>query len=325
MGHVVAMPEGDAIYALTRYSQQLWERLKDQLPPAVEYRTPGTLWIAADDHEMSEARRMHGVHANAGFPSQILSEREIARLEPNLRPGLAGALHVPGDALISPTAATQFLVQQAQSRGAQVETGYTRAVHRFAPDGAHLHRNQIVQAKYYVNACGVHSAQLSPGIPVHPRKGHLILTHAYPQYARHQLVELGYLKSVSGDNADSVAFNLHPKPNGQMLIGSSRQFNNTDPEVEEAMLARMLARACEFMPTLHQLKPAKTWAGFRAATPDKLPLIGPSPTQPNVFLATGHEGLGITTSLATGQIIADLILQKTPAIDPAPFSPARFA
>jgi glycine/D-amino acid oxidase-like deaminating enzyme len=324
MGHVVAMPEGNAIYALTRYSQKLWAELKDQLPAQVEYRTPGTLWIAADDHEMSEDHRMHDVHARAAFSSHILTGEELAKLELNLRPGFAGALHVPGDALISPTAATQFLIDQAKSRGAIILTNPVNVAH-LARNGVHLNTGEIWPAKFCVNACGASAASLTPNLPVRPRKGHLVQTHPYPNFARHQIVELGYLKSVAGNNADSVAFNLHPQANGQMLIGSSRQFDNANPDVEDDILNRMLTRAYEYMPALANLKQAKSWAGFRAATPDKLPLIGPSPNQPNVFLATGHEGLGITTSLATGKLIADLICHRTAAIDPKPFEPARFA
>ncbi|MDB5320378.1 MAG: Oxidoreductase, FAD-dependent [Phycisphaerales bacterium] len=322
MGHVVAMPEGDAIYALTRYSQKLWAELKEQLPAAVEYRTAGTLWIAADDHEMSEVQRMHGAHAQAGFAADILSGGDLARMEPNLRPGFAGALHVPGDVLISPTAAATYLVDRARSRGAQVCEGVT--VTEFIEQGARLASGEIWRAKFCVNACGALAPRLTPGLLVRPRKGHLVMVRAVPGFATHQLVELGYLKSVGGGDADSVAFNLHPRADGTLLIGSSRQYDNASPDVEPAMLARMLERAYQYMPALARLEQAKAWAGFRAATPDKLPLIGPSPPRPDVFLATGHEGLGITTSLATGQIIADLILNKTPAIDCTPFSPARF-
>jgi glycine/D-amino acid oxidase-like deaminating enzyme len=69
----------------------------------------------------------------------------------------------------------------------------------------------------------------------------------------------------------------------------------------------------------------RTWTGHRAATPDKLPVIGPSATQPRIWLATGHEGLGITTSLATGRLLADLLLQRKSEIPPEPYLPARFA
>jgi glycine/D-amino acid oxidase-like deaminating enzyme len=202
MGHVVAMPEGDAVYALTRYSQRLWAELKDQLPAVVEYRMAGTLWIAADDHEMSEVHRMHQVHARAGFAADILSGDDLARVEPSLRPHLAGALFVPGDALISPVAATTFLVDRARSRGAQVVTGVTVA--QFTAHGARLATGELWSAKYCVNACGALSPRLMPDLPVRPRKGHLVMARAPLGFANHQLVELGYLKSVGGGDAGRV-------------------------------------------------------------------------------------------------------------------------
>ena len=67
------------------------------------------------------------------------------------------------------------------------------------------------------------------------------------------------------------------------------------------MLAKMIRRAEEYMPALGTMSAVRVWTGFRAATPDKLPLIGPCPGYRSLWLATGHEGLGITTSLVTGQ------------------------
>ena len=71
------------------------------------------------------------------------------------------------------------------------------------------------------------------------------------------------------------------------------------------------------------LSALRAWTGHRPATPDKLPLIGPTGGNERIWLATGHEGLGITTSLGTGQLLADLILKRTTAIPAAPYSPAR--
>jgi glycine/D-amino acid oxidase-like deaminating enzyme len=85
----------------------------------------------------------------------------------------------------------------------------------------------------------------------------------------------------------------------------------------------MLARAIEYMPDLATLSAIRVWTGFRAATPDKLPLIGPHPDDPHLLLATGHEGLGITTSLGTAGLIADHIAGRTPVIDPMPYLPGR--
>jgi glycine/D-amino acid oxidase-like deaminating enzyme len=89
------------------------------------------------------------------------------------------------------------------------------------------------------------------------------------------------------------------------------------------MLTRMLDRALEYMPGLAGISAIRTWTGFRAATPDKLPLIGPCAADPRLYLATGHEGLGITTSLATGKLVADQILGRPTAIPFEPYLPDR--
>jgi glycine/D-amino acid oxidase-like deaminating enzyme len=54
-------------------------------------------------------------------------------------------------------------------------------------------------------------------------------------------------------------------------------------------------------------------------------LIGPSLDNDRVWLATGHEGLGITTSLGTGCLIADMLMERQTLIPAAPYSPSRFS
>jgi glycine/D-amino acid oxidase-like deaminating enzyme len=85
----------------------------------------------------------------------------------------------------------------------------------------------------------------------------------------------------------------------------------------------MLQRAQEYMPALGRMSGVRTWTGFRAATPDKLPLVGPLPGDKSVFMATGHEGLGITTSLGTAKILVDQITGSNPEISIEPYLPSR--
>src|SRR5262245_32500914 len=110
-----------------------------------------------------------------------------------------------------------------------------------------------------------------------------------------------------------------------MLIGSSRQFDAEDTGISQPILERMLNRALEYMPSLGRISATRVWTGHRAATPDKLPLIGPSPVHDRVWFATGHEGLGITTSLGTGSLLADMLLERPTHIPAAPYALARFA
>jgi glycine/D-amino acid oxidase-like deaminating enzyme len=154
---------------------------------------------------------------------------------------------------------------------------------------------------------------------VRPRKGHLAITERDRPLTRHQVAELGYFRSAHSANKASVAFNVQPRATGQMLIGSSRQFGDTDSSIDPEILARMLRRSTELLPALADLRVIRTWTGFRAATPDKLPFVGPVPGQDGVWLATGHEGLGITTSMGSGRIIAAMVAGAVPEIDPRPY------
>jgi glycine/D-amino acid oxidase-like deaminating enzyme len=343
MGHIVVMDDSDAQFALTRYSQQLWQELRPELPDDVEYEQCGTIWVAADEGEMLEVRRKRDYYAKRGVPTEALDPQALYRLEPNLRRGLAGGLLVPEDGVLYPPCAARFLMERAQKRGAKLHLGVPVA--QIGRGQVRLRDGTEIAAEIIVNAAGAFAAELTPGLEIKKRKGHLVITDRYPGFVRHQLVELGYLKSAHSVSGDSVAFNVQPRRTGQILIGSSRQYGAEHKEVENSMLVRMLQRAQEYMPGLAQLSTVRTWTGFRAATPDKLPLIGPwvgsttgsttgnttgeaaggATGDQSIFLATGHEGLGITTSLGTARILADQITRTKPQIPIEPYLPTRTA
>src|SRR5215467_4795826 len=216
-----------------------------------------------------------------------------------------------------------FLIGRAQQRGARLRLG--ASVTRISEGCVRLNDGQEIAGGIVVNAAGANAAELTAGINIRKRKGHLVITDRYPGFLRHQLVELGYLKSAHSLSTDSVAFNVQPRRTGQVLIGSSRQFGAETGDVDHVILARLLQRAREYMPSLGQTSALRVWTGFRAATADKLPLIGPWADDPTVYLATGHEGLGIVTSLGTARLLVDQLLGNRSAISVEPYLPSRVA
>ena len=321
MGHIVVMDDSDAQFALTRYSQQLWQQLRPELPDDVEYVQCGTIWVAADDEEMAEVHRKRSFYNSRAVPVEILSAEDLGRLEPNLRKGLAGGLLVPEDGVLYPPCAARFLLEEAQRHGAKVHIG--SQVTQIGGGRVWLADRTEFSAGIIVNAAGAWAPELTHGISVKKRKGHLVITDRYSGFVRHQLVELGYLKSAHSVSSDSVAFNVQPRRTGQVLIGSSRQYGAEHKEVDHEILSRMLQRAQSYMPALAQTSAIRVWTGFRAATPDKLPLIGPWSGDSTVYLATGHEGLGITTSLATGRLLVDQLVSRSSDIAREPYLPSR--
>ncbi|MEO8661628.1 MAG: FAD-dependent oxidoreductase [Bryobacteraceae bacterium] len=321
MGHIVAMDDSEAQFRLTRYSQTLWNELAPRLPEDAEHLPCGSLWVAADEEEMVECRRKLSYYNERGVTAQMLDERQLADAEPRLRRGLAGGLVTPEDSVVYPPCVTRYLLDRAKGLRALLITGKKVIAVR---DGlVRLNDGSEISAGAVVNATGAVAPELTPGIDIQPRKGHLVITDRYPGFVRHQLIELGYIRSAHAVGTDSVAFNVQPRSTGQLLIGSSRQLGTFDPATEMPMLSTMLRRAMEYLPELAGVSAIRTWTGFRPATSDSLPLIGPCPGVDRVWLATGHEGLGITTSLATAKVLAAQILQRECAIPVEPYLPGR--
>jgi len=320
MGHLVVMDDSPEQLALTALSTTLWRELAAELPREVEYGPCGTIWVATDDEQLEAVQAKHRFHAERGIASDVLDARELARLEPNLRSGLAGGLLVPGDGVLYQPRMTLWLLARAHEAGAEVRSGCK--VDRITERAVHC-GDEVLHADVIVNAAGAEAPSLTPELPIVPRKGHLAITDRYAGFVRHQLVELGYLASAHTMTTESVAFNVQPRATQQVLVGSSRELVGWDASTNRRVLAKMLARATEFMPALASLSVIRTWTGFRPATPDKLPLIGAWPATPGLWIAAGHEGLGITTSLGTARLLADLIAGRTPPIDASAFAPTR--
>jgi glycine/D-amino acid oxidase-like deaminating enzyme len=325
MGHVVVMDDSEPQLALSAYSRRLWAEMASELPADCEDERRGTLWLAESDEELEAARSKREVYTRHGVAAEVVDERTLREMEPHLRPGLAGALFVNDDSVLYPPAAARYFVTRARRLGAELcerctvtEIG-ARSVTLRDRAGAVT----VVTTDAVVNAAGVDAPRLTPGLPIIPRKGHLVITDRYPGLCNSQLVELGYLHSAHTLTGASVAFNVQPRATGQVLIGSSRELVGRDPAINRVLLREMLRRAVEFIPTLGGCAAIRAWTGFRPATPDKLPLIGRWEPVDGLWIAAGHEGLGITMAPGTAELIAAGITGRTLAIDPAPFAPGR--
>jgi glycine/D-amino acid oxidase-like deaminating enzyme len=318
MGHLVVMDDSEAQFALTACSRRLWAQRAARLPADCEDDPCGTLWVAADEAELTLVRSKQAFYSERGEGVEVLDERSLREAEPRLRPGLAGALRVPADRVLYPPNAARHLLEGARRHGAVVREAVPAEA--LAPRRVRCGAEWL-EADLVVNAAGPDAVRLMPELPIAPRKGHLVITDRYPGWLRHQVVELGYLKSAHTMTTESVAFNVQPRKTGQLLIGSSRELVGWEASVNRTLCTRMLRRAAEYMPDLSSLRALRTWIGFRPATPDKLPLVGQ--WQEGLFVAAGHEGLGVTTALATGRLIADLALGRPAILDPAPYDPRR--
>ncbi|PRQ03901.1 Glycine oxidase [Enhygromyxa salina] len=329
MGHLLVLDHDPTTLALTRRSLELWHALAPSLPREAEWGGAGTLWLAEDDDQLDHARARLEPLSASGWAAELVSAGQLRALEPCVAPSLAGALRVPGDRIVYPPVVAAWMLTQAQALGAELtqRAPVDRIERVGSGERIWLADGGAITAEHVVVAAGLRAAPLlaEHGLAhaITPRRGHLLITTATDLDLRHQLIELGYHDSVATRGETSVAFNLQPRATGQVLLGSSRHDGDDDRSVDRGVLARMVARARGFVPGLDRQLALRTWVGLRPATADGLPLIGPLPDRPSLLLACGHEGLGITTSLATAELIVAGLTGAATTLDPLPLSPAR--
>ena len=321
MGHLVIMDDLQPELELSYWSVQLWHELGAKLSESCAYRKTPTLWLASDADEMKIAQEKYQRLSQQGVHCRLLDQAEMYAIVPQLKLGLFGALEVLDDGILYAPCAAEWFLQQFPDL---IHVNNSK-VQKIEEHRVQLADDSWLEADYIVVANGINVTDFFPELPIEPKKGHLAITDRYPEIKlSHTLVALAYAASTQASSGISVACNIQPRPTGQLFLGSSRQFGTVDPKVEPEVFVRVIKEAIDYFPELEDLNIIRAWTGFRAASPDGIPLIGPHPHYSSVYLAVGHEGLGVTTATGTGRLIASHICKRDFEIDPTPFLVQRF-
>jgi glycine/D-amino acid oxidase-like deaminating enzyme len=247
-----------------------------------------------------------------GYPGGVAA----GELEPAVAEGTL-ALHDPDDLQVDPVGLTRALLEPLAVRADAEVVSAGRGF-------VELAGGERIACEHVVVAAGPWSSELT-GLPVEPRKGQLVALRADGLELRHKLIEAAYIDAVeSPDEGLMVASVIEQTLTGdEILVGSSRERSGFDPHVDPEITRVMLERATAFVPELARLEVLRAWCGFRPWLPDGLPAVGP--LADGVWVSTGHEGSGIALGPVSGLMLAQMITGETPAADPEPFDPRRFA
>jgi len=271
-----------------------------------ESRLPASEWLAADD---------------------------LRRRFPFLSPRLLGAGLSPTDATVDPLRATWAFARAAQRLGAEVVAGEPATgivLRRGRVQAVETPRRRIA-CRAAVNCAGAWGGEVARlagfDLPVTPRRGQLLVSEPLPPLIEQAMVCGCYLthKARPGNPAAGetlVSFSVEQTVEGNLLIGSTREFAGFDCGVTPEGIAAITNHARRVAPGLADAHIIRSFAGLRPYTPDGLPFIGETQVG-GFYAACGHEGDGIALAPATGELIAALIAGDTPPLDPAPFSPTR--
>jgi glycine/D-amino acid oxidase-like deaminating enzyme len=165
---------------------------------------------------------------------------------------------------------------------------------------------------------------LGGDLPVHPRRGMVLVTARMRQRVFHKVYDGDYFGATQSAAADlQTSSVVESTPGGTVLIGSSRQQVGFDDRLRVEVLSQLARRALALFPFLAGTPVMRAYGGFRPYVPDHLPVIGEDHRNPGLWYATGHEGAGIGLAGVTGELLCAQLRGAEPLLDPAPFQTSR--
>lgn len=321
-------------------SIQRFLELQNELDSDFELHQRGCLYACDTEQEMEVAAQYARDMQADGYNVNALSPKELLEHEPFLAKDLIGGLFSDIDLGLNPYKLCFAFVDTVLGKGLDLYT-YTN-VTGVRLDGEKRVRGVdtdkgFIPCGKVVNACGVWSPEIGRmaglEIPVEPRKGVILVSAPSFKFCNQKVQEFGYMISKFSNHECKrdpelekyeVSFVIEPTDANNVLIGSSRNFAGYDISTEMEIIHVIAKRAIRFYPILKDLNCIRTYAGLRPFLADHLPLITQVDEVPGYYIATGHEGDGISMAPTTGRLISELIAGEEPYLDLTPFSFNRY-
>ncbi|MET1113377.1 MAG: D-amino acid dehydrogenase [Comamonas sp.] len=307
---------------LAEHSRDCLRELRAATGIEYEQRTGGTLQLFRSAAQVETAQRDIAVLQECGVPFELLDAAGVARVEPALahaRVRIAGGLRLPGDETGDCHLFTQRLAERCRALGVRFDFGA-------AVDGLALQQGRIagvrqgarlLTADRYVLAFGSYSrAALAPlglDIPVYPVKGYSLTVPLVG--ATHAPL------STVLDETYKIALTRF---DDRIRVGGMAELAGFDLRLDPRRRATLEKVTAELFPGGGDLARAEFWTGLRPMTPDGTPIVGATPYA-NLFISTGHGTLGWTMACGSGQLLADLMTGRRPAIRFDDLAMARYA
>ena len=299
------------------------QALREETGIDVEYHTNGKLHVSLGDSD-DELDVMAAGPAAARFEVSRIDGEAARQLEPALSDDVTSALLVGRDHRVNNRLLAQALLASATAAGASFRTAspVTSILKRGGrAAGIKLASGEEIEAKHLVLAAGAWSGHidgLPRELPLRPIKGQMFAvdgrgrTHARPTEPVLQRVVL---------SSDCY---IIPRDDGRLLVGATVEDVGFRKGPTPRGIASLMAAAARVIPLIPDLPLVETWAGFRPATPDHMPVIGADPDLPGLIYATGHYRNGILLAPITAACVAALIDGTEPPASLDAFSITRF-
>jgi D-amino-acid dehydrogenase len=308
---------GHAIQALLQSSRSLYQELFATEPLCAEWEPRGLLFVLHSRDGMAHYTQTDRLLRDTfGLASTRYDGAALVELEPALKPGLAGGWYYPADAHLRPDRLMSSWHRLLAARGVTIRQQcelhgierHGRLVQAVVTSQGPLH------AEAFVIATGAWTPllerHLGCRVPIQPGKGYSITT-ARP-------AQCPALPMIFDEHRVAVT----PMQSG-FRLGSTMEFAGYDTSLNRRRLDLLRAGARLYLHEPWGEPVLEEWYGWRPMTCDGKPIIDRSPALDNVFVAAGHNMLGLSMAPATGKLVAELLGGGDPHIDAWPYRAGR--
>lgn len=303
--------------ALLESSRALYQGLIETEGLEVEWQTNGLLFVFRDQKEFDHYEATEKLlRAEFNVPAERIDGASLADMEPALKPGLAGAWHYRNDAHLRPDRLMSEIKRRLVESGVTIvpQQEFQSFVKRNGNVSAVRTNNGEFEADEFVVATGpltpMLNQELGCRIPIQPGKGYSI-TMARPTICPTYPMLL-----------EEAHVGITPFDSGYR-IGSTMEFAGYDTQLRPERLQYLRDGAAMYLeePTAEPVE--EEWYGWRPMTWDGLAYIDRTPKHENVWVAAGHNMLGLSMGTATGKLISEMITGQPTHIPPSPYRIGR--
>ncbi|SHE77487.1 glycine oxidase ThiO [Streptoalloteichus hindustanus] len=274
----------------------------------------GTLVVAADGADAEVLRVLADYLAGLGREVRALTGRELRRLEPGIGPSVRSGLEVPGDLAVDNRALLTALLAACERRGVRFDR---RSAAEVGPGRVSTTDGSTVDCDAVVVSAGAWSGSLHPALAdaIRPVKGEILRLRARrgalppPTRTVRALVE-------------SRPVYLVPRPGG-LVLGATQYEAGFDGDVTVGGVRDLLRDAERVLPGVAEYALDEVVAGFRAGSPDNLPLVGE--VEPGVLVAAGHHRNGLLLAPVTAEAVLAALRGDAPPESARVADPARLS
>lgn len=306
-----------AVYALKCLGMSHWRRWQRELGDDIGLRWDGeTRW--AETNESAQLLQSMADRARyRGYPVKMLSKAELMEALPRIRPReVLAASHVGSDGQADPPVAIASLQDAFKEAGGTSLVGQVTL--GFDDDEVYVRvDDQTLRAASVVVAAGAEThaflEKLGFDIPMDPSPGLLVQTEPLGRMVTGTV----YVYPSAG-----VPLHLRQRPDGKVVIGErSQEYAAEKPTSEHA--EQLLRQAAKSFPDLANAEVDHFSVQWRPMPNDRMPIVGPLPGLPSVYVATAHAG--VTLAPAIAGLVAQELIDRQPADQLREFRPSRFA